>query len=159
MTLTRWWASLKKMGPVRIRHSSHDFATCTQSSHFVDLAGWQAKMASIGFWIPWRNAHKPHCRQRKIGVSYVWRQEILFKQTQMLVTLSKYKLRSTSETWKKKKLEIGQEKKKWNLVGKERQWWAESINKLTVKDGCRWVLGWAQHLTLFPVLYDCPVYY
>ena len=29
----------------QIRHSSHDSAT--QSSHFVDRAGWQAKMASI----------------------------------------------------------------------------------------------------------------
>ena len=46
------------MGPVRIRHSSHDFGW--QSSHFVDLAGWQAKLASIEIWIPWRNAHKPH---------------------------------------------------------------------------------------------------
>ena len=46
------------MGPVRIRHSSHDFGW--QSSHSVDLAGWQAKMASIEIWIPWRNAHKAH---------------------------------------------------------------------------------------------------
>ena len=46
------------MGPVRIRPSSHDFAT--QSSHSMDRAGWQAKKASIEFWIPWRNAHKPH---------------------------------------------------------------------------------------------------
>ena len=46
------------MGPVRIRHSSHDFGW--QSSHSVDLAGWQAKMASIEMWIQWRNAHKPH---------------------------------------------------------------------------------------------------
>ena len=46
------------MGPVRIRHSSHDFGW--QSSQSVDLAGWQAKMASIEIWIPWRNAHKPH---------------------------------------------------------------------------------------------------
>ena len=46
------------MGPVRIRHSSHDFGW--QSSHSVDLAGWQAKMASIEIWIQWRNAHKPH---------------------------------------------------------------------------------------------------
>ena len=45
------------IGPVRIRHSSHDFTT--QSSHVVDRAGWQAKMASIEFWIPWRNAHRP----------------------------------------------------------------------------------------------------
>ena len=44
--------------PVRIRHSSHDFGW--QSSHSVDLAGWQAKMASNEIWIPWRNAHKPH---------------------------------------------------------------------------------------------------
>ena len=36
--------------PVRIRHSSHVFVT--QSSHSVDRAGWQAKMAAIGFWIP-----------------------------------------------------------------------------------------------------------
>ena len=26
----------------------------------VYRAGWQAKMASIAFWIPWCNAHKPH---------------------------------------------------------------------------------------------------
>ena len=39
-----------EMGPVRIRHSSHDFGW--QSSHSVDLAGWQAKMASIEIWIP-----------------------------------------------------------------------------------------------------------
>ena len=49
-------------GPVRIRHSSHAFGW--QSSHSVDLAGWQAKMASIDIWIPWRNAHKPHCRTK-----------------------------------------------------------------------------------------------
>ena len=47
------------MGLVRIRHSSHDFGW--QSSHSVDLAGWQAKMASIQIWIPLHNAHKPHC--------------------------------------------------------------------------------------------------
>ena len=33
------------MGPVRTRHSSHDFAI--QSSRSVDLAGWQVKTASI----------------------------------------------------------------------------------------------------------------
>ena len=39
------------MGPVRTRHhGSHDFGW--QSSHSVDLAGWQAKMASIEIWIP-----------------------------------------------------------------------------------------------------------
>ena len=36
------------MGPVRIRHSSHDFGW--QSSHSVDLAGCQAKMASVKTW-------------------------------------------------------------------------------------------------------------
>ena len=41
---------LKEMGPVRIRPSSHDFGW--QSSHSADLAGWQAKMASIEIWIP-----------------------------------------------------------------------------------------------------------
>ena len=40
----------KLMGPVRIRHSSHDLGS--QSSHSVDLAGWQAKLASIEIWIP-----------------------------------------------------------------------------------------------------------
>ena len=50
------WHRVPRMGPVRIRHSSH----ATQSSHSVDRAGWQSKMASIGIWIPWRNAHKPH---------------------------------------------------------------------------------------------------
>ena len=48
----------KPRGPVRLHHSSHHFGW--QSSHSVDLAGWQAKMASIEIWIPWRNAHKPH---------------------------------------------------------------------------------------------------
>ena len=56
-----WWWSISGwhlMGPVRIRHSSHDFGW--QSSHSVDLAGWQAKMASIEIWIPWCSAHKAH---------------------------------------------------------------------------------------------------
>ena len=38
-----------RLKPVRIRHRSHHFAT--QCSHFVDRAGWQAKMASIEFCI------------------------------------------------------------------------------------------------------------
>ena len=52
----------KRMEPVWIFRSSHKFAI--QSSHSVDLAGWQAKMASIEFWIPWCNAHRPwpHCK-------------------------------------------------------------------------------------------------
>ena len=36
-----------EMGPVRIRHSSHDFGW--QSSHSVDLAGWQAKWLPLKF--------------------------------------------------------------------------------------------------------------
>ena len=46
--------------PVHIRHHSHHFTT--QSSNFVNTlrAGWQAKMASIEFWIPWHNAHGHH---------------------------------------------------------------------------------------------------
>ena len=44
---------------VRIHHSSHEIAN--QSSRPVHRTGWQAKMASIEFWIPWRNAHGPHC--------------------------------------------------------------------------------------------------
>ena len=43
-----------------IRHRLHHFAT--QASHFVDRAGWQAKMASLEFWIPWRNAHCPQLK-------------------------------------------------------------------------------------------------
>ena len=35
---------------MRHKLSSHELST--QSSHFVDRAGWQAKMASIEFWIP-----------------------------------------------------------------------------------------------------------
>ena len=27
---------------------------------FLDRAGWQAKVASIECWIPWRDAHSPH---------------------------------------------------------------------------------------------------
>ena len=50
----------KWMWLLRIPHSWHDFGW--QSSHSVDLAGWQAKMASIETWIPWRNAHKSHFR-------------------------------------------------------------------------------------------------
>ena len=39
------------MGPVQIRHSSHDWYFATQSSHMhlVGRAGWQAEMASIEF--------------------------------------------------------------------------------------------------------------
>ena len=48
------------LGPVWIRHT--EFTRFGwQYSHSVDLAGWQAKMASIEIWIPWRNAHKLHC--------------------------------------------------------------------------------------------------
>ena len=63
---------IQSMGPVRIRHSSHDFGW--QSSHSVDLAGWQAKMASIEIWIPWRNAHKPHwseCTWFSVGLDQI----------------------------------------------------------------------------------------
>ena len=50
-----------RMGPARLRHCLHDFST--QSSHSVDLTGWQAKMASIGIWVLWHNAHKPHFKE------------------------------------------------------------------------------------------------
>ena len=53
------------MGPGQIRHSSHEFAT--QSSHSVDLAGRQAKIASIEIWIPCHNVHKPHPFPAKSG--------------------------------------------------------------------------------------------
>ena len=44
--------------PVRISHISHDFGW--QSSHSVDLAGWQAKMAVIEIWKPWRDVQELH---------------------------------------------------------------------------------------------------
>ena len=57
------FVTVLRMGPVRTRHSSHDFGW--QSSHSVDLTGWPPKMASIEIWIPWCNAHKSHltCQQ------------------------------------------------------------------------------------------------
>ena len=58
--LSKWIKWVLSMGPVRIHYSSHHFAT--QASHFVDRSGWQAKMASIEFWIQWRNAHSPIVR-------------------------------------------------------------------------------------------------
>ena len=63
-----------KMGPVRIRYSSHDFTT--QSTQSLDRAGWQAKMASIEIWIPWRNAHTPnlkHLRMKRVCRTSNWR--------------------------------------------------------------------------------------
>ena len=54
-------AEVLRMGPARLRHCLHDFST--QSSHSVDLTGWQAKMASIGIWVLWHNAHKPHFKE------------------------------------------------------------------------------------------------
>ena len=57
---------LSQSEPVRIHHSSHHFAT--QPSHFVDRTGWQAIMASIQLWIPWRNAHGPHSQFSFSGV-------------------------------------------------------------------------------------------
>ena len=66
------------MGPVQIRHSSHDFAT--QSSHSVD--GWQAKMTSIETWIPWRNALKPHGHEKLNLHHTCW-----FTDTQFICTV------------------------------------------------------------------------
>ena len=71
-------ARKSSMWPVGIRHRSHHFAT--QSSHFVDRAGWQAKMASIEFWIPWRNAHGLHPIPRLIRDKFTrydtWQKDI-----------------------------------------------------------------------------------
>ena len=47
-----------RTGTVQIRHCSHHFAT--QSSHSVDRAGQQAEMATIEFWKPWCNVHRPY---------------------------------------------------------------------------------------------------
>ena len=64
-----FFSLLSWMGLVRIRHSSHDFGW--QSSHSVDHAGWQAKMAFIEIWIPWRNAHKQHCHDVHASLTHV----------------------------------------------------------------------------------------
>ena len=50
--------AIPTIGPAHIHHRSPHFAT--QFSHVVDRAGWQAKMASIEFSMPWCNAHGPH---------------------------------------------------------------------------------------------------
>ena len=50
---------LLEVGPACVHHNTHEIAA--QPSHSVDRTGREAKMASIEFWIPWRNAHKPHC--------------------------------------------------------------------------------------------------
>ena len=49
------------MGSMRIRLSSHEFAT--QSSHSVNRAGWQANMSSLENWIRWRNVQRPDWKQ------------------------------------------------------------------------------------------------
>ena len=46
------------IGPVQTQKNSDEYDM--QASHTVGGAGWQAKMASIEFWIPWRNAYGPH---------------------------------------------------------------------------------------------------
>ena len=46
-------SSVDIMGPVWTHHRWHKTATHS--------AGWQAKMASIEFWIPWHKVYRPHC--------------------------------------------------------------------------------------------------
>ena len=45
------------IGPVRLRHRSHHFATW--SSHFVDSTVWQTKKAPNEIRLKWRNPHGP----------------------------------------------------------------------------------------------------
>ena len=60
------------MGPVRIRHWAHPVLPPIQSSHFVDRAGWQAKMASIGFWTDHCVMHtRPHWQVSQ-GIDIDW---------------------------------------------------------------------------------------
>ena len=35
-------------------------SVCHPADHSVHRAGWQAKMVSVEYWMPWRNAHGPH---------------------------------------------------------------------------------------------------
>ena len=66
----------KAMGPVRIRYSSHDLGW--QSSHSVDLAGWQAKLK----WLP-----------LKFGYHDVMRTSPIVT-TQSVTTMSQYGVRT-----------------------------------------------------------------
>ena len=63
----------RSVGSVRTHNRSHHFAT--QSSHFVDWAGWQAKMASIECCITWHSAHGPHWKFRKLQGMIQWRRK------------------------------------------------------------------------------------
>ena len=45
------------IGPMRLRHRSHHFATW--SSHFVDSTVWQTKRAPNEIRLQWRNPHGP----------------------------------------------------------------------------------------------------
>ena len=74
----------RSIGPVRKRHSSHPFGA--QSSHSEDRAGWQAKMASIEFWIPWRNAHRAHDNE------WLWWGLCALRQTPNLQTSSIHRM-------------------------------------------------------------------
>ena len=67
---------------MRIHRISHHFTT--QSSHFVDRAGWQAKMASIEFWIPWCNAHGPIDRRPELNKHHFLMTVIKFGSTHVL---------------------------------------------------------------------------
>ena len=82
------------MWPVRIRHSSHDFGW--QSSHFLDLAGWQAKMAFIKIWIPCTRARVCVCRVRVPKLKQHWTDHPLFFA--YITQGSKYKMTFTSKT-------------------------------------------------------------
>ena len=60
----RQTSSPDPLGPVRIRHGSHQSTiihTKLPSSPIIlwIRAGWQVKMAPIEFRIPWHNAHRP----------------------------------------------------------------------------------------------------
>ena len=73
--------------------------TNTQSSHSVDLAGWQAKMASIEIWIPWRYAHKPHY---KSAISFKSSSPLCFafeKTNKLMVQLWLLTLLGLSAAW------------------------------------------------------------
>ena len=65
-------------GSVRVRYRSHEIAT--QSSHFVDRAGWQAKMASNELWMndafrpSWEHGH-PSWHSNKEVTSLQFREE------------------------------------------------------------------------------------
>ena len=76
------------MAPSSKRHCTHHFAT--QSSLFVDGDGWQTKMASIEFWIPWSNVHDDICTSTVRAKLFLYWYSIQRSETRHLCSFSSH---------------------------------------------------------------------